>query len=94
MLNIIDNFKHVMGWNDNTIIQLMMEFIENNEQVSDFHEFISNKVKEQEVNRYGIRTVIFCPECGWESFDEDDYDHGCPNCGEILIGEKEEEYEI
>jgi hypothetical protein len=42
------------------------------------------------------REVIYCPKCGWESFDPDSYEEDCQrgNCDGKMTGTYEEEYEV
>ena len=48
----------------------------------------------KETMAYGFRNVYLCPNCGWESWDEDCYN--CPNCKEgcEMQFSHEEEYEL
>ena len=41
------------------------------------------------------RDVYFCPVCGWESFDADDYESPCgqTDCEGVLSETRTEEYE-
>lgn len=41
------------------------------------------------------RTVIYCPICGWETFDEDQYENECgqTNCPGKLTETRTETYE-
>jgi len=38
-----------------------------------------------------VKTVYFCPKCGWESFDDDAYESLCgqSGCDGVLSGIKE-----
>ncbi len=43
-----------------------------------------------------IRDVIYCPYCGWESFDPDSYEQPCSqsDCDGVMTGIYREDYEI
>ena len=42
------------------------------------------------------RKVYYCPKCGWESFNEDDYEAPCgqTGCDGTLSEVREEDYEV
>jgi len=53
-------------------------------------------VELQDFLDYDIRKVYFCPECGWESFDDSEYEADCgqSDCNGVITEIKEEWYEV